>query len=498
MADEIADYDGGKRRHWGMWLLLVLFLIAGALFGVYMLWSHNAANALDRQVAAYRAAGEPIEPQDFAVRGVSDDDNAALDLRDAGRALIETSEAMKAYDKLDPALPLLSKEIDAIKAVLAENKDALESIDAAMTKKGVDWQIPMTSPAIRILLPDLSHQRRLCYLVSHRAMLEHQQGDDVAALRDLERILFIADALEHQPALISHLVAVGCRAMVTEDVQQMAPSLRIGDGGKGAVPPAKVRQFIDRLLDEKADRAGQIRALLCERMMELDSARLLASGKLSLSSISGGTPTPAQAAVGLALRPMAIGDGLLMIRFTTAMKQAFERSNDFPTFNKTRPQYPPEVMNNSWRHVLARILLPSFDRSIETSFRISASRRLGATALAIRWYRLDHAGKPPASLDELLPKYLPAIGLDPFAENRPLQYSSREGDPILYSNGVNCTDDGGSEEATIPRRANMRNRNEWENKDLVWHLNPRPREYPEGNEEYEGAATQPAATEPVK
>ncbi len=493
MADEIADYDGGKRRHWGMWLLLALFLIAGAVFGVYLLWSHSAANALNRQVAAYRAAGEPIEAQDFVVKGVRDDDNAALDLRDAGRAIIETSEAMKKYDKLEPDLPLLPKEIDAIKAVLAENKDALESLDAAMTKNGVDWQIPMTSPAIRILLPDLSGQRRLANLASHRAMLEHQQGNDVATLRDLERILFIADAVEHQPALVSHLVAVGCRALAIDDVRQMSPSLKIGDGGNGAIPPAKLRQFIDRLLDDRADRDGQIRALLCERMMELDCARLLAAGKLSLSSISGGGgATPAQAALGMALRPMAMGDGLLMIRFTTAMKQAFERSNDFPTFSKTRPEYPPEVMNNSWRHVLARMLLPSFDRSIETSFRICASRRLSATALAVRWYRVGHAGKPPASLDELVPTYLPAVPLDPFSERRPLQYSPRPDDPILYSNGENCQDDGGSEEATNPRQANTPHRNEWANEDVVWHLNARPRQFPEGNEEYEGAATQPA------
>jgi hypothetical protein len=104
----------------------------------------------------------------------------------------------------------------------------------------------------------------------------------------------------------------------------------------------------------------------------------------------------------------------------------------------------------------------------------------------------------PASLDELVPKYLPAVPLDPFSESRPLKYAAREPDPIVYSNGENCQDDGGSEEASDPHRAKTPNRNEWQNKDVVWHLNARPREFPDNNDEYEGAATQPAATQAVK
>lgn len=68
---------------------------------------------------------------------------------------------------------------------------------------------------------------------------------------------------------------------------------------------------------------------------------------------------------------------------------------------------------------------------------------MAATSLAIRLYELDHE-RPPESLDELIPDYLPAIPLDPFhPDNAIIGYLPNAERPRLYSVGPNGFDDDG-------------------------------------------------------
>lgn len=71
----------------------------------------------------------------------------------------------------------------------------------------------------------------------------------------------------------------------------------------------------------------------------------------------------------------------------------------------------------------------------------SASNRLLATTLALRAYKLDH-GTYPATLQALVPQYLPAVPADPFAA-APLRYHLQGNRYILYSVGPDGKDDGG-------------------------------------------------------
>src|SRR5437868_3951824 len=92
------------------WAALIFILIVAALAGAHWMWSVSAAKSLEQQIAAYKAAGEPIEVGDFAVHGVDEADNAAPDLRAAARMIQLGSDSMLAYEKLEPALPLTNVE----------------------------------------------------------------------------------------------------------------------------------------------------------------------------------------------------------------------------------------------------------------------------------------------------------------------------------------------------------------------------------------------------
>jgi hypothetical protein len=68
---------------------------------------------------------------------------------------------------------------------------------------------------------------------------------------------------------------------------------------------------------------------------------------------------------------------------------------------------------------------------------------LAATGLALRIYRAEH-GRFPATLQELVPEYLPAVPRDALAEDgRALTYLLEADPRIVYSVGTDGVDNGG-------------------------------------------------------
>ena len=90
------------------------------------------------------------------------------------------------------------------------------------------------------------------------------------------------------------------------------------------------------------------------------------------------------------------------------------------------------------------------DRAFAVHFQGLAERRVAALWLAIRLYDVDHAGRFPATLDELVPEYIPAVPADPFAsDGRQLGYIASPS-PLIYSVAMNGKDDHG--DTTLLRR----------------------------------------------
>ena len=68
---------------------------------------------------------------------------------------------------------------------------------------------------------------------------------------------------------------------------------------------------------------------------------------------------------------------------------------------------------------------------------------MAAVALAIRLFEVDH-GCRPDTLAELVPDYLPAVPLDPFAaDRREIGYRPNAPKPVLYSVNLNGIDENG-------------------------------------------------------
>lgn len=92
------------------------------------------------------------------------------------------------------------------------------------------------------------------------------------------------------------------------------------------------------------------------------------------------------------------------------------------------------------------------------AFIVADTRTIYASLVAMHQYALMHldvartvvalersrraTGNWPASLDELIPEFLPALPLDRFV-GKPLGYVVRDGEPVLYGAGADLDDDGG-------------------------------------------------------
>jgi hypothetical protein len=100
-----------------------------------------------------------------------------------------------------------------------------------------------------------------------------------------------------------------------------------------------------------------------------------------------------------------------------------------------------------FRHAMTRVTGGTDERWIGSDPRPTARRRdawlrLLQTDLAVRLFRQE-CGRLPQQLDELVPKYLAAVPIDPFSD-QPLVYRCVEGQYVLYSVGPDGVDNGGT------------------------------------------------------
>ena len=105
------------------------------------------------------------------------------------------------------------------------------------------------------------------------------------------------------------------------------------------------------------------------------------------------------------------------------------------------------------------LLLPALDNAVATTDQFDAVRDATLAIIALEQFRRAK-GNFPASLDELVPSFLPCVPKD-LADGQTLRYRPSAGSYILYSIGTNLKDDGGKPPATLPDDmtiSNFRNR----------------------------------------
>ena len=144
----------------------------------------------------------------------------------------------------------------------------------ARMRGDADWQIRFSSPlGGAAALGALASSRQLANVLGDTALYYHFKGNDHEAIETLLDCQYLAQATAARKFAISALVATGIDAVAMRGVQLICTDLRIPPGESGNQMRAKVRELIDRLLDDGPVRRWHADALASESVIEFDADR---------------------------------------------------------------------------------------------------------------------------------------------------------------------------------------------------------------------------------
>jgi hypothetical protein len=444
-----------KLRHWIV--IVFLTIVLGCVIAFFIYGSY-AQRRLDRLIAQYQAAGEPILAEDFVSSGLPDESNAAAYWRAAVEGTKINPDDEKFLEKhYSHLLPLKAEEVEVLQQLAQANKDPLEDSRLAAALKESAWGIPFDP---QNMLPDLPQVRTVARLLRWSAVLEHHNGNHDQSIARVRQIIALSDSAQNMsPGIISHLIGIGVSTLGSDCIAELSPDLKIGPE-TGAAKVEDIRALIAALLDESTVRRGWSDGANGERALVLHHGRIF-----------GTKPV-----VGPYFR-VCTAD---MLEESTKYRDAGLLSNLPAALADTkalREAPPPKILN-----VMA-FLSAHLDRKFHTHFRGLCERRMAAVALSIRLYRADHNGQLPKSLDELVPTYLPKLPADPFRDDgKTFGYVPTGDPPAIYSVADNGTDEKAS---TQPAKRGVRTDgdfNRWDRQDAVMYLVRLPKPAPETEE----------------
>jgi hypothetical protein len=494
------------RWWWLKRLTLLALLLAAALAGLRLWWGWEAERRLRRLVDPLRSHGAPLRIEDLAPPPVGDGappyraavrtwppalhsgtKNAAAYLNAADAAIDPRNPSPANSQIVYPNYPPFGAAWEALasKSVAANGKTFALARQARRYDR-YDWGVEYQGPAVAVLLRHLNGARQLANTLGDAALYAHLHGDDAAALEAIRDVRHVARGLEGEHFLVSHLVCIGMEQIIQQRLQVISAGLRVGAEGDAPdpatllptappadrpAPRAQVRALIGELLDDGPFAASLKDAFAGERVAQLDVAEQMArTAEL--------------------LRPMFALDAERVLEQDGFLVEAASKPNlpaakarlaeaaarkpppaasGAPMFGPTPPPGTKRQPIDYTRIVSSATLPTGALRAVQNHMISRTDRRMSAVSLAVQLYRADHGQWPPTP-DALVPKYLPAVPVDPMAaDGRPLGYRIIKGGlpdggdrPLVFSVGTDGVDD--SAKGGIPAGPTYgwyRGRDEW-------------------------------------
>ena len=415
--DRNRDRQPGFRT-W-RWVILVLMALV-VLVSVLTLIGRNSVK---RRLAALRAAGYPTNFTELAEyhKLPEGTPNAADVYERAFAAFVEPASVTNIPQYGTAALPERGSPppepmVKAIAQWLAENQQCLALLHEAAGIEHCRYDCDYRQG------PPYGKEVKSCaYLLSAGTLVHAHAGDANAVVTCIKDGLRLANSLQNEPALVSHLMATACHALAIAGFERSLSLTRFTD-----------RQLAE-LGDALADIAGTLDltpALVGERCFMIEACR-----RPSLVSVRRGIDVLIQLP---GVRQRGLMDALdYMEDCLTAIQQPeAERQAAFQEAEK-------KVRELSILHPMIKIMAPALNRVVVLDLRFRATLDRARAAVAIERYRLA-TGRLPDQLEGLVPKLLERVPSDPF-DGQPLRYRRTDPGYILYSVGEDGHDDGGRE-----------------------------------------------------
>lgn len=421
------------RRRFGCGALVLL--LAGAAFyaGLRYHWRHEFL----RRVEAVRAMGYPVtlEELDAWYKTPEANENAAFWIVEAAGRYQEpadTNDGWKLWFLVrDPpsarTAPLDDRLRDLLDRHIVANAQPLRLLYEAAALKESRFPIDLKQD----FDGGSSHHHSVvqaCALLSVEAIHHVENSNPADGVRSIITALAIADSLASEPSLLAQANRVLCQSLALSALERLVNRAELTDEQLASLSHAVTRAG-------RPDAWGRgmagLRCMLvadCERPERLGLERpasIVVRGFRTLGFLDRG---------GVIF--MKLMDESLAVR----QLPAHER------------MAAARTLNGRWQDALRTVFRIQDSTSVilqdvKEELTELAQLTVAHTALAIERYRLSR-GQLPAGFDDLVPVYLLEVPRDPF-DGRPLRYRRLEPGFVVYSIGLDETDDGGQQRRPV-------------------------------------------------
>lgn len=428
-----------RRLVWLKRLLLAGLVVLLAVGGLRLLWGHLMQARLNRAVADVQARGEPIRFDDLQREPLPDPLNGAWYI----------DRALQAWPSVPGTAALRIDDTDWFNqgpdagytdpitdnpAYLAQCMAALDLLRRAAECNDADWHVVVTRPVFDINITHWAEARRLAWLLKDVADRAADAGRYDLFFEIALHQYTLARHLQSRPSfLVDALIAMSITDLITETIEDKLPHIDDAALRDPAVRD-RIQQLIACLTDDATMREGMIRGLVMDRYATFDYFQCMIDGTPTNWWYTSGadlfthdTPVFKQA-----MRPMLLHAQASVTEELTRQIEALRRGAPFAEQRDADAAFAQTIVDNPALYpYLHEFYDIGYAVPVATLYRNTARMRLAATALAIRLYQADH-GHRPATLNDLVPRYLTALPADPFADDRrPLGYLPQGVTPIL-------------------------------------------------------------------
>lgn len=438
-----------RKRRWYVLALVLLVMAIPTGFVLFVQYQATSQIRLAEEQADKLDPGWRLEDLEAARARISDAENSALVVIETARLMPPSwinwtlpqgkgSSLYESLQELSPNQQLTDNQQAELRSQLQAAAPALDYGSKLTSLSRGRYPIKWNKDAVGTLLKDQQSARTVADLFRYDAIVHAQVGNLVKALNSAQAVLNSGRSLGDEPLAISCLIRLACDRLSVKTIE--------GALAQGLGDPAQLAT-LQRLLEDEATQPLQLTAARGERA--------------TLHQFLKVTERDGIDRAGYAMTTSALGpyfdDFVDKAKAVRAHPQYLRYSTGYAEIAKL----PPWEQKNRL-DVLARpeASLPSLlealmrgDEPVKMALAFHnwlAQLRCAITGLALERYR-QAEGHWPAALDDLVPKYLPSVPLDPF-DGRPLRFRRVEERPmsgiVVFSGGPNGTYDGGRLERT--------------------------------------------------
>ena len=347
---------------------------------------------------------------------------------------------------------------------------ALAQFDPAMNELRTAARRPHSQFHVRYednfaaLLPHLSVLKKFARIAVLQANARLSLGQTAAALDDLRLAFRLADSIAAEPVLISGLVQIAIVELALQPVWEGLARRQWSDAQLTALE--KQLNSVDML-------AAYARAIRGEQAFAVNTIDFLRDNPRTAGALIGiGEPSPNTVAAVLAPSGWLEQNKAFIVNlhqeFSLPIVDLEKRLFRFDIYARARA-YEPALNTRHPYRILAGMLFPSVLNTAEKFAFTQSALDLARVACALERHRLKH-GAFPETTAALVPEFLPKLPHDLMSGTALKYRRAADGKFILYSVGLNETDDGG--EVVLgpskPPRADLK-RGDW-----VWSYDEKP------------------------